>query len=366
VNPQEGRPAAAAEELRGQIDAVLREFLAAASSTLLGIGAELAPFAAAIEQFVMDGGKRLRPAFCYWGFRLAAPAGVDTHAVVRAAAALELLHAGALVHDDVIDRSDTRRGAASVHRRFARLHDDAGWGGDGGRFGTGAAILLGDLALVWADTALSSAGLAPAALAAALPLWDAMRTEVMCGQYLDLLEQVRGDSSVAGALRVAHFKSGSYTVHRPLQLGAAMAGAPDRLRDRLADFGFPLGEAFQLRDDLLGVYGDPTVTGKPAGDDLREGKRTVLVALAVQRADAAQRASIDRGLGDASLDDAAVEQLRDVLRATGAVEAVEQLIDDRVAAAHGALQRIAAEDPVDPAAVTALRELTDAATTRSW
>jgi geranylgeranyl diphosphate synthase type I len=345
--------------LRERVDKALHDFLQRATAPLAQISPDLEPFGAVTEAFVLDGGKRLRPAFCYWGHRAAG--GADSDAIVRAAASLELLQACALVHDDVIDASDTRRGAPSVHRRFAATHRASGWRGDPEAFGAAAAILLGDLALIWADTMLAESGLEPAALQHAFGLWDTMRVEVMCGQYLDVVEQARGGGSVERALRVARYKSAKYTVERPLHLGAALAGADDDLLGVLSDYGLPLGEAFQLRDDVLGVYGDPAETGKPAGDDLREGKRTVLVAYALEAANPAQLETLRRLLGDPALDEDGVTILRDVIAATGAVDRVEQLIDERISRAENALRSPLVAD----AAGDALRELADAATRRA-
>jgi geranylgeranyl diphosphate synthase type I len=264
------------------------------------------------------------------------------------------------VHDDVIDRSETRRGAPAVHRRFAELHDTNGWSGDADQFGVAAAVLLGDLALIWADAMLVGSGFDGDTLRRAMPVWEAMRVEVMCGQYLDVVEQARGGGSVSRALRVARFKSAKYTIERPLHLGAVLAGGDGDLLSALSGYGLPLGEAFQLRDDLLGVYGDPDRTGKPAGDDLREGKRTVLVALAAEAADDDQAAVLDKHLGDPALDATGIELLRDAIAATGAVRRVEELITDRVAEARTALASAA----MTPAARTALDALAEAASSR--
>jgi geranylgeranyl diphosphate synthase type I len=346
-------------ELRERVDKALHDFLQGAVAPLAGISPDLEPFGAVTEAFVLDGGKRLRPAFCYWGHLAAG--GTDSDALVRAAASLELLQACALVHDDVIDASDTRRGAPSVHRRFAGIHRSSGWQGDPEAFGSAAAILLGDLALIWADTMLAESGLPVDALQRALTVWDAMRVEVMCGQYLDVVEQARGGGSVERALRVARFKSAKYTVERPLHLGATLAGAHDDLVQVLSDYGLPIGEAFQLRDDVLGVYGDPAETGKPAGDDLREGKRTVLVAFAFEAANETQRETLRRLLGDPALDEDGVTILRDVIAATGAVTRVEQLIEERYDRAHEAL----GSPLLDPTSVMALAGLAEAATRRA-
>jgi geranylgeranyl diphosphate synthase type I len=200
-----------------------------------------------------------------------------------------------------MDGSDTRAGLPAVHRRFASLHRAEGWTGDPESFGTGAAILLGDLCLSWSDQMLATCGMPDGPLLAARGVFDEMRTELMGGQYLDLLEQARGGGSVERALRVARYKSAKYTIEKPLHLGAALAGAEQAVLDGYSGYGLPLGEAFQLRDDVLGVFGDPAETGKPAGDDLREGKRTALVALALERASAAQAAAVRRHLGDPHL-----------------------------------------------------------------
>ena len=346
-------------DLRGRVDKALQEFLHEAMPSVVSVADELTPLVTAVEAFLLDGGKRLRPAFCYWGHRAAG--GADSEQIVRAAASLELLQACALMHDDVIDRSDTRRGAPSVHRRFAALHRAQDWRGDPEGFGEAAAILLGDLALIWADTMLAGSGFAPDALQRALPVWDAMRVEVMCGQYLDVVEQARGGGSVERALRVARLKSAKYTIERPLHLGAALAGGSPELAGALSDYGLPLGEAFQLRDDLLGVFGDPELTGKPAGDDLREGKRTALIALALGAANEAQQQLLRERLGDPDLDAEGVSVLREVIAVTGAVSKVESLIAERLDAALAAL----AAAPVEPSAREALTELAAAVSHRA-
>jgi geranylgeranyl diphosphate synthase, type I len=347
------------DALTSRVEKALREFLDEATPPLTAIGAELEPLAEAGRAFVLQGGKRLRPSFCYWGFRATgAPEGEE---IVRAAAALELLHACALVHDDVIDGSDTRRGAPAVHRKFAALHRTSGWRGDPERFGEAAAILLGDLALIWAGAALEGSGFDAVTIQRAAPVWDAMRVEVMCGQYLDVVEQARGGGSAERALRVARFKSAKYTIERPLHLGAALGGGNDELMAAFSAYGLPLGEAFQLRDDLLGVYGDPDVTGKPAGDDLREGKRTVLIAYAVEAANRAQTEQLQSRFGDPQLDDDGVTVLREVIAATGAVRRVEQLIVDHT---DEALRVLASAD-MDESARTALSDLATIATRRT-
>jgi geranylgeranyl diphosphate synthase type I len=280
---------------------------------------------------------------------------------VQAAASLELLQACALVHDDVIDRSATRRGQPSVHQQFAALHRQQSWAGDAESFGAATAILLGDLFLVWSDAMFAASGIPSDALVRARPVGDTMRVELMAGQYLDVVEQARGGGSVNRALRVARFKAAKYTVERPLHLGAAIGGGGGAAVSALSAYGLPLGEAFQLRDDLLGVFGDPAVTGKPAGDDLREGKRTVLIALAVEATAPAGREPFERLLGDPQLDDAGVATLREAVTASGAAAEVETMIEQRVSAALGAL----ASAGFEPDARDALVALASAATRRA-
>jgi geranylgeranyl diphosphate synthase type I len=284
--------------------------------------------------------------------------------VLRAISALELVQACALIHDDLMDASATRRGRPTVHVEFARRHAGAAWRGKPARFGAAAAILLGDLALAWADDMLNAAGLPPAAMRRVAVPWRAMRTEMLGGQFLDVYTQSTGDTSARAALQIDRYKTAAYTVERPLHVGAAIADAPPELVAAYRRFGADIGVAFQLRDDLLGVFGDPTVTGKPAGDDLREGKRTLLLALAVERAQERGRtdalAAIDAAVGDPSLDDVAVDRVRDLLTELGAVQSVEQ----RIAALTGsALDALSAADVVEPAA-SQLAELAIAATRR--
>ncbi|MCU1587436.1 MAG: putative polyprenyl synthase / dimethylallyltranstransferase [Frankiales bacterium] len=343
------------DDLRERVQGALDAFVAEHRPRLEAMAPELADMADAIEEF-LSGGKRLRAGFCFWGHRGAG--GADSDAIIAAAAALELFQACAIIHDDVMDGSETRRGRPAVHRRFADLHAQRGWQGDRDGFGRGAAILLGDLCLAWSDELLSSSWLIHDQ---ARQVWADMRGELMGGQYLDLLEQVRGDSTVESALRVARFKSAKYTVVEPLHLGAALADAPQDVLDAYSSYGMPLGEAFQLRDDVLGVFGDPEVTGKPAGDDLREGKRTVLVAMALEAATDDQKALVRRHLGDPSLAADGVEELRDVLVGTGALARVEELIATRTAEALEAVDRA----PIAEEAALVLRDLAAAATVRT-
>ena len=345
-------------DLRQRVQKALDAFVAGQLPVLDAVSAELSPLTDALHDLIA-GGKRLRPAFCYWGFRGAG--GQDCDELVVAAAALELFQACAIIHDDVMDGSDTRRGLPAVHRRFAGMHRSEGWLGDPEAFGMGAAILLGDLCLSWSDEMLGTSGLPADELRRGHAVYAEMRTELMGGQYLDLLEQARGGGSVERALRVARYKSAKYTIEKPLHLGAVLAGAGQDVLNGYSGYGLPLGEAFQLRDDVLGVFGDPAETGKPAGDDLREGKRTVLVALALESASPAQSAAVRRHLGDPHLTDHGVATLRSVIRETGALQRVEQMVSELMADALAALEQA----PIDDDARVVLRELAIAATSRS-
>jgi geranylgeranyl diphosphate synthase, type I len=347
-----------AEDLRARVHKALEDLLAHQAGILDEVSPDLAPLMDAVSD-LLRGGKRLRPAFCYWGWRGAG--GADSAGIVWLAAALELFQAAALIHDDVMDGSDTRRGMPSVHRRFAALHRGNGWLGSPESFGLAGAVLGGDLCLSWCDEMYAGSGLPEEALHRGRAVWDRMRTELMCGQYLDMLTQVRAETSVAQARRVIRFKSANYTVAQPLLIGGTLAGAPASLLSAYDDYGLALGEAFQLRDDVLGVFGDPDETGKPAGDDLREGKRTVLVAATMERASPAQAAELRRSLGDPRLDAAGVTRLREVMVDTGALDEVERLIGELRDDAWTALARA----DVTPPARRVLEQLVVTATSRT-
>lgn len=310
-----------------------------------------------LRRFVLAGGKRLRPTFCYWGWRAAG--GDDAEEVIMAAAALELFHAFALIHDDIIDGSDRRRGQPSMHELFADLHARSSWRGDHHAFGRHTALLCGDLCAAWAEQMFHECGLPPGRIHQAYAVFAQMRTEVIAGQYLDLVSSV-GDGSVASALTVIRMKAARYTVTRPLQIGARLAGGGSQLCRAFVEFGDPLGDAFQLRDDVLGVFGDPAVTGKSILDDLREGKPTVMMALARGAADRVQAARLAALVGNPDLDEAGASELRGIIVDTRAREKIEQMIRVRTDAAMAAL----AEAPVPEATRKELTALASAAVER--
>ncbi|GAA2038807.1 polyprenyl synthetase family protein [Terrabacter terrae] len=353
--------------LRRRVQQAIDGQIAGATQSLAAIGEETAPLVSAVSG-LLSGGKGLRAGFLYWGYRAAG--GLDSDELVRLAASMEFFQAAALLHDDVMDRSDTRRGMPSAHRAVASLHSQNGWAGDADRFGEGTAILAGDLCLTWCDELYATCGLPGEQLARGRRLFDDMRTQLMGGQFLDLLESARGwdgldlDARIASARKVIRFKSAKYTIEHPLLIGALVGGAPEAAIAPLSDYGLALGEAFQLRDDLLGVFGDPEATGKPAGDDLREGKRTVLVAHALDAASDDDRHDVESLLGRDDLDLVGVESIRRILVDTGAVERVESLIGELAHEARRAVDRARQAGSYDPSALDVLEDLVSVATAR--
>ncbi|AXH90080.1 polyprenyl synthetase family protein [Micromonospora aurantiaca (nom. illeg.)] len=360
-DPVRGVLAAFTKDLIKGVDETLAAFLAAEVESLTEIDAAMGGFATTARDCVLAGGKRVRPTFAYWGWRGVVGGEEPLCSVLPALSALELLHTFALVHDDVMDASDTRRGLPTAHRAAAARHRAAGHTGDPDRYGEAVAVLIGDLCMVWADRLMAHAAVPAERLLDVRRCYDQMRVETVAGQFLDVLgENDSASWTVDRALRVARYKTASYTVQRPLLFGACLAGADadDPLIAAYTRYGLAVGEAFQLRDDLLGVYGDPETTGKPAGDDLRTGKPTALLMLARQLADPAQRRVLERAGSVTSPTE--VDRLADVVRDTGATARVERMISDRVTEALAALGTA----PIDETARTALTGLATAATAR--
>jgi geranylgeranyl diphosphate synthase type I len=340
-------------EVAGPVEDRLGRLLDGEHARWCALDAELdGPFRS-LRSLVLAGGKRLRPAFAHWGF-VGAGGDADDPRIVDAGAAFELLHAFALFHDDVMDGSSTRRGARTTHLAFADQHEAGRWLGEARRFGEGVAILVGDLAFVYADQLLRGAP------APALVLWDELRIELNIGQFLDILGTAKSERNQDAAHRIARYKSGKYTVERPLQLGALLA-APERAREllpALSAYGLPLGDAFQMRDDVLGAFGDQRITGKPVGDDLREGKPTPLLAIATARATPSQLQVLGL-VGRPGLPAAEVALIQEVLVDTGALEELE-----------GRIERLSGEalDAIDVAPITddARKALTELAHYVAW
>ena len=313
-----------------RIDERLRLLLTTEEARWTAFDPDLAEPIGEIGRLVLAGGKRLRPAFTHWGY-VGAGGAPDDQVVIDAGAAFELMHAFALFHDDVMDDACTRRGAPTTHAVFAAEHDREGWAGESRRFGEGIAILVGDLAFVYADQLLNGVS------ADAWAIWNELRIELNVGQVLDILGGVRNDRRADKASRICRYKSGKYTIERPLHLGAVLA-APHRsgeLLPALSAYGLPLGDAFQMRDDVMGAFGDEAITGKPVGGDLREGKPTPMLARAVAGASAAQLQVLDR-VGRPDITDAQVADAQQAIVDTGALAALEATItaltDEAIAA----------------------------------
>lgn len=343
---------------------LLQSVFAERASTAADIGPGFSDAVSAMSAFVLRGGKRVRPTFAWAGYLAAGPTRSDPERLLTVCAALELVQACALIHDDIIDRSDTRRGFPTIHREFEARHREAGWRGDAADYGEGVAILLGDLALAWADDLVTEAGFDPEIHRAVTGIWRSMRTEVLGGQFLDIATEASGDEASVAAYRVMRFKTAAYTVERPLHLGAAVGGADPDLIESLRSFGTDIGIAFQLRDDLLGVFGDPSITGKPAGDDIIAGKRTALLSAALGTLDATDRraAEVLRGRVGRPHTAGELAETLAIITDSGAVTAVEQQINDLVTTALTTLNASSAT----PAAKQDLTGLATAMTRRKY
>lgn len=341
--------------IRARVDTTLDTFVR--SKTEGGVAGLPAEITDTLHGFLFAGGKRIRPLLCVLGWLAGGGSAAVPQPIVRIAASVEMFHASVLIHDDIIDDSDTRRDHPTVHRALTDRHRDRR---DPDQFGRNIAIVLGDLAMVWAAELVHTARLSAAQLSAALAELDSMRADVMYGQYLDLLATACRTADLDGAMEIVRYKTVSYTCERPLQLGAALAGASADVRAALTAYACPLGEAFQLRDDLLGVYGDPARSGKSNLEDLREGKHTALVALALRHASTAEAARLRGMLGNPELDEDRAADCRAILAAT-ARPRVEEMIDLRWAAAKRALT----DAPFPAEVVQALLRVADAVVLRT-
>ncbi|MCQ4610974.1 polyprenyl synthetase family protein [Corynebacterium sp. CCUG 51687] len=353
------------EAIPALVEEQLRVFFDGQESVVAEIGAPVEDAVSYLRKFVLGGGKRIRPLYGWAGFIGAG--GLDhsqenPDAVLRAVSSLEFIQACALIHDDIIDASDTRRGNPTVHRAVEATHRNEGYRGDAASFGEHSAILIGDLALVWAEDMWRYSGLTNDALDRAAKPWLGMRTEVIGGQLLDIMLEAKGSESVELADKVNRYKTAAYTIERPLHLGAAIAGAPDATIAAFRGYGRDIGIAYQLRDDILGVFGEPEVTGKPAGDDIREGKRTVLFATALANLDASDPAAAQRlrdGIGVAASPEE-LSELAELIQESGAVEAVEARIGRLT---ESGLQHLS-DAGIDDAVAQFMRDLAIKATAR--
>jgi geranylgeranyl diphosphate synthase type I len=320
-------------DVASRVDTRLEALLAVERERWAKVDVDLVPPIDEIARLVLAGGKRLRPAFCFWGF-VGAGGDPTDELVIDAGAALELLHAFALFHDDVMDGSLTRRGEPTTNAKFEASHGADKLAGESRRFGDGVAILVGDLAYVYSDQLMRNAS------PQAWTIWNELRIELNFGQYLDMLGSAMNERRREKAERICRYKSGKYTIERPLHLGALLA-APTRddLIPVLSTYGLPLGDAFQMRDDVLGAFGDTAITGKPVGDDLREGKPTPLMAIATARANAAQLKELQL-VGNQDLTPQQIARVQEVIRETGALDELETVITRLTDEAIAAVQNV--------------------------
>ncbi|GAB49475.1 polyprenyl synthetase family protein [Mobilicoccus pelagius] len=360
----EGATAFDLADLRTRVETELTAEITRQREVLLPLGADVVPLVDAVDD-LLAAGKRLRAAFCDWGYR--AFGGAHRDGILTLAAAMEMFQAAALIHDDVMDDSRTRRGRPTVHVRFGDVHAAHDWSGEPERYGLAGAILAGNLCLVWCDEMVARAALPAAELARARAVFDEMRTHLMAGQFLDMHVATAGWNDLDEAARidrsraVVRYKSAQYSVAHPLLIGARAAGVSDADAAHLREYGLALGEAFQFRDDVLGVFGDPQATGKPAGDDLREGKRTVLLALALGAEDTPGAQRLRERIGDPALTEDEIADLRTVIAESGAVERLEAFIDEDTSTARAHLDALGG---ITDAGRAALDALVEAATRR--
>lgn len=338
------------ESIAAEVSARIEEFLESKSAEFLTISPDAADIGRALVDFTR-GGKRIRPVLLWWGYQLVSELGFDetslTAGVADAAGSLELLHAAALIHDDVIDHSDTRRGSPALHRQFESRHRERAFQGEGESFGVAAAIVIGDICLALSEELFERSQATLGITASARELRATIRRDVMVGQYLDVLAEVipLDDERIGDrAWEVLSFKSAKYSVEQPLLLGAALGGASEEQLTEISRFGLPLGQAFQLRDDVLGIFGDPEATGKPAGDDIREGKRTVLIAESMKNLAPDQIRLLAERLGDPKLSDTEVAECVAMLADAGGLKAVEDYIDAKHAEALAVIDSWASGD----------------------
>ncbi|PWI43010.1 polyprenyl synthetase family protein [Streptomyces sp. ICBB 8177] len=340
---------------KARVDEVLHHFVAQEADQLTAIDPLLGPVAGQLEAAVADG-KRLRAAFCYWGWR--AVGQPDSDALVRAAASMELVHAAAVMHDDLIDESPLRHGRPTAHialraavRRRRRTVAAA----------KSLAMLVGDLLMSLAGQLFATSGLPAAYLARARPLWSSLARELVAGECLEIL-RTGTDVDLTASLKVIRYKTAKYTVEQPLLIGGALAGAGERVCEGYSAYGLPLGEAFQLRDDLLGLFGDPGRTGKDSADDVRGHRPTALLAETWRLAGDDERVRLRALLGRRDLDAEGLDAVREVMRRLRAPDRVEAMITARVEEALGALRQL--EAPAH--AASALTALARSATVRSF
>ncbi len=323
-------------DFRGRLESDLREWLAEKERHATSESQAAHELTGVLSRFVDRDGKRIRPALLYYTYQ--ACRGQSEDKAMTMAMAAELLHTYLLIHDDIMDRADTRRGEPAVHVLFSDLHQSWRWSGNSDHFGESVAILVGDLAESYAMELFSSVEVAPEVAVEFRRCFSTMCQEVIIGQYLEMTAGYRRDLGEEELLRVLQMKSGRYSVERPVQLGALLARAPEAMRRELTLYGAKIGEAFQLQDDLLGMFGDAETVGKPVGSDLVEGKFTVLIHHTLSKLSATEGESLLAALGSPGLSDSEVLHFQKLIESSGARQRVEEMIEERMEAARLALE----------------------------
>lgn len=335
-------------EFQARFDLWLSRFLQVRLRPAEELHPDLAPFFSCLLEYSGRSGKRLRPFLVHLGFRAAVEASAvqTVDDVLPLAAAAEMLHVFALAHDDVMDQSALRRGLPTVHRMWAERHRSNGWRGDADQLGASVAILLGDLALVLADACLDESAVPDRCLRQSREVWQAMREEVIEGQFLDVAASQLSHPAPEDQIRtILSLKSGKYTVERPLHLGACAAGASPQLLEAFTSVGIPLGQAFQIQDDILGLFGDSEATGKPADSDLKEGKSTLLVSRAYSAASPSDRLALMQAWGNPSATDEQIVGAKAAIKGSGALDFARSEAEALAGQARSAL--LAAPIPED-------------------
>jgi geranylgeranyl diphosphate synthase type I len=320
---------------KGQLEPFLDAYFGAKIDEASKVHPEAVVLSEGVRRFIRNGGKRVRPAFAYSAY--VASGGRSLEAILYASAALEVLHAWALIHDDIIDNANLRHGKPSVHKVFEDFHRKRALSGSAGKFGTDAAILVGDLALTFADELLNTAPFPAERIRRAKEYYDLMKKQVIFGEYLDVVAPLKKQVTERDLLTILEYKTAKYTVERPMHIGAVLAGAEEDTLRIFSSYAVPLGQAFQIQDDIMGTFSNEAKIGKPVDSDIKEGKRTLLVLKAYEFSKGAEKRLLDAVLGNQSAGEAEIEAARQIMRSSGALEYSQELAYKLIKKAKGAI-----------------------------
>lgn len=301
-----------------EFDKQLLAYLSEKKSAAVEINTETAVLVEEIRRFSENGGKRVRPAFMFSGY--VAAGGQAYEAILFATLSVELLHTFALIHDDIIDNSSLRRGELTTHKQFEKIHKEKNLQGNGKEYGLSSAILAGDLALSFAEEILTSAPFPQERLRRARYFFDQMKMQVLYGEYLDVLGGFQKSLNEDQVLQILEYKTAKYTVERPLHIGAVLAGADFEILETFSRYGIPFGQAFQMQDDLVGSFASEKEIGKPSDSDIKEGKKTLLLVKAYERATKSQKKILDAVVGNKNSSQEEVDKVRKIMKETGSYD----------------------------------------------